>query len=171
LALWLRAALGGDVGNFYTDTIAKDPRFNSLKPVNDLALLEPVLRKLVRQIISDAAADGMKLMVFETYRSQARQSRLFAQGATQLKTVGVHHYGLACDLVKDISGIPSWKGNFKFLGKLAKKYDLVWGSDWGKPKVKTRFSDNVHIQRCAVSDQKKLFAGTWYPDADYDPYH
>jgi hypothetical protein len=37
-----------------------------------LALLEPVLRKLVRQIISDAAADGSKLMVFETYRSQAR---------------------------------------------------------------------------------------------------
>jgi hypothetical protein len=106
------------VGNFYTDTIAKDPRLNSLKPVNDLALVEPLLRKLVRQIISDAAADGIKLMVFETYRSQARQSRLFAQGATQLKTVGVHHYGLACDLVKDISGTPSWKGDFKFLGKL-----------------------------------------------------
>jgi hypothetical protein len=82
-------------------------------------LLEPVPRKLVRQIISDAAADGTKLMVFETYRSQPRQSRLFAQGAT--KTVGVHHYGLACDLVKDISGSPSWKGDFKFLGKLAKK--------------------------------------------------
>jgi hypothetical protein len=160
-----------NVGNFYTDTIVKDPRFNSLKSVNDLALLEPVLRKLVRQIISDAAADGTKLMVFETYRSQARQSRLFAQGATQLKTVGVHHYGLACDLVKDISGSPSWKGDFKFLGKLAKKYELVWGGDWGKPRVKTRFPDNVHIQRCAVSDQKKLFAGTWYPDADYDPYH
>jgi hypothetical protein len=60
------------VGNFYTDTIVKDPRFNSLRPVNDLALLEPVLRKLVRQIISDAAADGSKLMVFETYRSQAQ---------------------------------------------------------------------------------------------------
>jgi hypothetical protein len=39
-----------------------------------LALLEPVLRKLVRQIISDAAADGSKLMVFETYRSQAQCS-------------------------------------------------------------------------------------------------
>jgi D-alanyl-D-alanine carboxypeptidase len=88
--------------------------------------------------------------------------RLFAQGATQLKTIGVHHYGLACDLVRDNSGTPSWKGDFKFLGKLAKKYDLVWGGDWGKPQVKTRFLDDVHVQRCAVSDQKSnlLVLGT-----------
>jgi hypothetical protein len=88
--------------------------------------------------------------------------RLFAQGATRLKTIGVHHYGLACDLVKDISGTPSWKGDFKFLGKLAKKYDLVWGGGWGKPQVETRFLDNVHVQRCAVSDQKSylLLLGT-----------
>ena len=45
-----------------------------------------------------------------------------AQTATQLKTVGVHHYGLACDLVKDIGGSASWKVDFSFLGKLAKKF-------------------------------------------------
>jgi len=39
--------------------------------------------------------------------------KLFAQGATKIKTVGVHHYGLACDLVKDIGGEPSWQGDFK----------------------------------------------------------
>jgi hypothetical protein len=79
-----------------------------------------------------------------------------------LKTIGVHHYGLACDLVKDIFGTPSWKGDFKFLGKLAKKYDLVWGGGWGKPQVEMRFLDNVHVQRCAVSDQKSylLLLGT-----------
>jgi hypothetical protein len=79
---------------------------------------------------------------------------MFALRATQLRTVGVHHYGLACNLVKDVSGSPSWKGDFKFLGKLAKKYQLIWGGDWGKPKVRTRFPDNVHLQRCAVKDQK-----------------
>jgi len=133
-------------------------------------LLEPVTRKLVKQIIADAADEGIKLVAFETYRSQARQTKLFAQGATQLKTVGVHHYGLACDLVKDIAGSPSWKGDFKFLGKLAKKYDLIWGGDWGRPGVRTRFPDEVHVQRCAVSAQRRLFAGTWYPDEDYNPY-
>jgi hypothetical protein len=45
--------------------------------------------------------------------------------ATKLKTVGVHHYGLACDLVKDIAGEPSWKGDFAFLGRLAKKHRLI----------------------------------------------
>jgi hypothetical protein len=77
--------------------------------------------------------------------------------------VGVHHYGLACDLVKDVAGQPSWKGDFKFLGKLAKKHKMIWGGDWGKPDVKHRFVDSVHVQRCTVARQRTLFAGTWYP--------
>jgi hypothetical protein len=39
-------------------------------------------------IIADAAAAGIKLMAYETYRSQARQTRLYHQRATKLKTVG-----------------------------------------------------------------------------------
>jgi hypothetical protein len=138
------------MGNFYTDVIKKDPRFKSTKLVNDMALLEPVTRELVQAIIDDAAA-GIKLMAFETYRSPARQAKLFAQGATKLKTVGVHHYGLACDLVKDFGGEPSWKGDFKFLGRLAKTHKLIWGGDWGKPGVKPRSYDGVHVQRCTVA--------------------
>jgi hypothetical protein len=156
--------------NFYSDSIAKDKRFKSVKRISDLQLLEPITRKKVNQIISEAAKQGIKLMVFETYRSQARQLQLFNQKATQLKTVGVHHYGLACDIVKDVKGEPSWKGDFKFLGKLAKKNGLIWGGDWGKPNVKSKFYDDVHVQRCTVSRQTSLFKGTWYPNEDYDPY-
>jgi hypothetical protein len=83
------------MGNFYTDTIRNDPRFDSIDPIHDLALLEPVTRGKVQQIIADAAAQGIKLMAYETYRSQDRQTALYNQGATQLKEVGVHHYGLA----------------------------------------------------------------------------
>jgi hypothetical protein len=118
---------------------------------------------LVLAIIADAAAAGIKLMAFETFRSQVRQTKLFQQKATKLKKVGVHHYGLACDLVKDVAGQPSWKGDFKFLGKLAKKHKMIWGGDWGKPDVKHRFVDSVHVQRCTVARQRTLFAGTWYP--------
>src|SRR3954469_22766764 len=107
------------MGNFYTDIIKKDPRFKSLKAIHDMGLLEPVTRQLVQQIIADAAAQGIKLMAYETYRSQERQAQLFAQGATKLKTVGTHHYGISCDLVKDVGGEPSWKGDFKFLGHAA----------------------------------------------------
>jgi hypothetical protein len=50
-----------------------------------------------------------------------------------------------------------------FPGKLAKKHKMIWGGDWGKPDVKHRFVDSVHVQRCTVARQRTLFAGTWYP--------
>ena len=62
------------MGNFYTDVIRKDARFGSLQPIHDLALLEPVTRSKVLAIIADAAAAGIKLMAYETFRSQARQT-------------------------------------------------------------------------------------------------
>ena len=127
--------------NFYEDVIKTDGRFNTKKLVADIELLEPTMREAVQGIIADAAAHGIKLMVFETFRSQARQTELFNQGATKLKSVGVHHYGLACDLVKDIHGQPSWKGDFSLLGVLAKAYKLIWGGDWGSPGAHHSFVD------------------------------
>ena len=156
--------------NFYTDVIANDPRFASVDRVADVGLLEPKTRALVQAIIDDALQLGYMLMIFETYRSTARQQALFDQGATKLRTVGVHHYGLACDLVKNVNGQPSWKGDFSFLGSLARHHGLVWGGDWGEPSVKPSFADDDHVQRIAVGRQASLFAGAWYPNASYDPY-
>jgi hypothetical protein len=159
-----------EIGNFYTNVIMNDPRFGSTKRIADPELLEPVTRDLVQAIIADAAANGLKLMIFETYRSQARQIALFNQGASKLRQVGVHHYGLACDLVKDINGQPSWKGDFSVLGALAKHHKLIWGGDWGTPGSVHSFVDSDHVQRASIGRQASLFAGDWYPDADYDPY-
>lgn len=166
------AAMPGhaEIGNFYTNVIMNDPRFGSTKRIADPELLEPVTRDLVQAIIEDAAANGLKLMIFETYRSQARQIALFNQGATKLRQVGVHHYGLACDIVKDINGQPSWKGDFSMLGALAKHHKLIWGGDWGTPGSVHSFVDSDHVQRVTIGRQARLFAGDWYPDADYDPY-
>ena len=158
------------MGNFYTDTITKDSRFHSTGPVADASLLEPVTRNLVQAIIADAKTHGIELMIFETYRSQERQSLLFDQGATKLKQVGVHHYGLACDLVKSVGGHPSWKGDFSLLGHLAHQHGLIWGGDWGNPNVRHTFVDDDHVQRCTIARQAALFSGRWYPDGNYDPY-
>lgn len=144
--------------NFYTRIIQPDARFHSPNRCNDTMLLWGPFKSRVDGIISDAAEQGIKLMIFETYRSQERQSLLFSQCATKLKKVGVHHFGLACDLVKDIDGEPSWKGDFTFLGKLAKHYGLTWGGSW-----KT-FKDLVHVQAVTLQEQPELFAGTWYPE-------
>jgi D-alanyl-D-alanine carboxypeptidase len=158
------------MGNFFTDVIKKSPKLTSKKRVADMALLEPETRKRVRAIIADAKEHGLKLMVFETYRSGARQTELFDQGATKLKKVGVHHYGLACDLVRDVNGEPSWKGDFDLLGRLAHHHGLIWGGDWGNPNVHHSFVDPVHVQRCTIERQAALFRGTFYPDAAYNPY-
>jgi hypothetical protein len=158
------------VTNFYQDVIQRSQSFLSPNRVSDIALLEPATRDAVQAIIADANAHGIKLMIYETYRSQLRQTALFNQGASQLRTVGVHHYGLACDLVKDIAGDPSWKGDFTFLRELARAHALIWGGDWETPNQPHSFRDNDHVQRCSVARQAKLFRGEWYPSADYNPY-
>ena len=109
-------------------------------------------------------------MVFETYRSQARQTQLFNQRASKLRTVGVHHFGLACDIVKVVDGEPSWKGSFSIVGELAHEHGLIWGGDWGSPQIRHSFIDAVHVQRCSIGKQAALFRGEWYPGEDYDPY-
>jgi hypothetical protein len=133
-------------------------------------LLEPITRQLVESIVSAAQQMGIDLMIYETYRSQARQQELFDNGATKLRKVGVHHYGLACDIVRIVGGEPSWKGDFSFLGQLAHSAGLIWGGDWGAPRIKHSFVDSVHVQRCTVARQADLFAGSWYPDEAYNPY-
>jgi len=158
------------MSNFYTDVIKHSPQFNSVNRVSDPNLLEPVTRAIVNQIIAQAAARGVKLMIYETYRSQDRQKQLFDSGASQLKNVGVHHYGLACDIVLNHNGEPSWDSSFKILGELAHTHKIIWGGDWGTPQKPHSFKDPDHVQRCTVARQSALFAGTWYPGDDYDPY-
>jgi len=158
------------MGNFYTDVISQDERFSSVKRVSDASLLEPATRELVAAIVSAAHRMGIELMIYETYRCQDRQQELFNQGATKLRTVGVHHYGLACDIVRVVAGEPSWKGDFSFLGQLAQSSGMIWGGDWGAPHIKHSFVQTLHVQRCTVARQGDLFDGTWFPDEAYNRY-
>jgi hypothetical protein len=143
------------MANFYTEVISTDARFESVAPVSDSFLLEPTTRKLVESMVSAAQQMGIDVMIFETYRSQNRQQELFNNGATKLRTVGVHHYGLACDIVCVVSGEPCWKGDFSFLGQLAHSSGLIWGGDWGAPGIKHNFIDSVHVQRCTVRPARR----------------
>src|ERR1700677_4009829 len=127
--------------NFYESVIKLDPRFTSPEPCRDLNLLEPVTRAAVLAIMADAKAMGIELMVTETFRSCQRQLALYAQGATSLKNVGVHHYGLAADFAKVIDGNASWAGDWSFLRDLAEKRGLISGLDWGQPAVRHSFVD------------------------------
>jgi hypothetical protein len=158
-------------GNFYRDVIMKDPRFNSPLRCSAMALLEPVTRAAVSAIMHDALVEyNQPMMVFETYRSQARQMALYNSGASQLRDVGVHHLGLACDIVKSVRGNPSWDGDFRFMAVLARRHGLISGVDWGQPGQHNDFPDSTHVQRVLVRQQPLLFAGQWYPESNYSPW-
>lgn len=154
--------------SFYSDVLQKSPLFRTANRVSDIALLEPLTRASVLAIIADAKALGHEMVVFETFRSQARQEQLYNQGATELRRVGVHGYGLAADIIK--TGSQPWGGDFSFLGPLAKKHGMVWGGNWGEPDKPHTFRDMDHVQRCSIADQARLFSGAWYPDAKYNPF-
>lgn len=156
--------------SFYTEVIQKHPLYRSPTRIAALNLLEPVTRAAVIMLMDDAKAMQLPLMLFETYRSQERQYELYQAGATQLSTVGVHHYGLAADLVRLVDGKPSWNVSYTFMADLARKHGLVSGVDWGMPGVHNNFVDADHVQRVAVVDQPKLFAASWFPDERYSPY-
>jgi hypothetical protein len=156
--------------SFYTDVIKKDHRFGSLDTINDLALLEPKTREAVQAILSEGAAMGVHMRVLETYRSQARQHLLFTRGATQLKVVGCHGYGIAADIgIMTVKGMDPDGAHYDVLRRLAEKNGLISGSDWGEPEKPHNFRDYDHVQRIAVKRQESVFDGSWYPDANYDP--
>jgi hypothetical protein len=97
--------------------------------------------------------------------------QLFNQHATELRNVGCHGYGVACDLgITGPSGAVDWKADYALLQALARKHGLIWGGDWGTPKCRHSFHDNDHVQRVPVFRQAELFAGDFYPATNYDPY-
>lgn len=156
--------------NFYTDTIQADSRFGSTDAISDVALLEPSFRAKMQTFIELAAQRGVTLKITETYRSSQRQQKLFSEGKTQLQTVGVHHYGLACDFCKIVNGAASWDGDWTFMAEIAAQLneandECVSGIDWGMPDQPHSFVDSDHVQGCTVAQQATLFAGTWYPRA------
>jgi hypothetical protein len=157
------------VGNFFTDVIQTDARFNTTLQIRDLALLEPATRAAAQAIIADAFAMGIDLMVTETFRSAERQKMLFDQRLTQIRTVGTHFFGLALDFCKVVNREVSWAGDWAFLRDLAEKHGLISGLDWGLPAIRHTFVDPDHVQRVSVADQQQLFAGTFYPPNEYQP--
>jgi hypothetical protein len=144
------------MSDFYNDVITKDPRFCSLERVADINLLEPSTRQKVLKLMDDAKKIGIELAVYETYRSQQRQLELFKRGQSKLRTVGGHHYGLACDLFRCTKGDPACYEDYILLGQLAQANGLVWGGDWCGPSARCTFFDPIPMQRYGVAGQLEI---------------
>ena len=98
--------------------------------------------------LEECEKQGLKVLVTETYRSQARQSYLYEQGrtrpgqiVTQVKKVGYHNTGNAWDICQNIKG-KEYSDNsfFEKCGKIAKSLGIEWGGYW------TGFVDKPHFQ-------------------------
>jgi len=156
--------------SFFDTTIRNSKAYRSDATCKDMALLEPGTRAAVLALVDEAVKAGHDLRVLETYRSQTRQSALFMRRATQLRTVGCHGYGVAVDFGVFVNGKYAEDNKpYVFLRQLAREHGLISGQDWGHSKEGS-FVDSGHVQRVPVWRQAALFAGSWYPPADYDPY-
>lgn len=158
------------MASFYDTVLRNSKAFRSDLVCKDPTMLEPGTRAAVLAMIEDAKAQNIDLRLLETYRSQTRQSALFAKHVTQLRTVGCHGYGVAADFGVFIKGVYQQSAKpYDVLRTLARKHGLVSGIDWGHLKIGS-FIDSGHVQRVPVWRQNALFAGVWYPPVSYDPY-
>src|SRR6185312_3639305 len=86
-------------GNFYQRVIRSSALYRTPNRCARLELLHPVFRRKLLAVMADLKHHGIDAVVYETYRSQVRQTALYRSGASQLKTVGEHHFGVAADVV------------------------------------------------------------------------
>jgi hypothetical protein len=162
--------MGAIMTNFYNSVLRNAKEFRSDDRCAKVELLEPGTRAAVVALLNEARDDGHDLRILETYRSQARQSYLFQRRATQLRTVGCHGYGVACDFGVFVNGRYAEDNKpYLFLRDLARRHGLISGQDWGHAREGS-FVDSGHVQRVPVWRQNAMFNGAWYPTENYDPY-
>lgn len=113
----------------------------------DPAELDARFREILERALAEAREAGLDPVVIETYRSQARQDWLFAQGRTRpgpivtRARVSKHTSRLAADVCPRVNGRIEWNRRdlFDAWGRIAKAHGLVWGGDFS-------FYDGAHVQ-------------------------
>lgn len=112
--------------------------------------LLPQVKKRVEAFLAACKASGIDLLVTSTYRDNASQEALYAQGRTAPgKKVtnaragqSFHNYRCAVDVVPIRNGKPVWDANdpvWQKVGALGKQAGLEWAGDWKKFKEMAHF--------------------------------
>ena len=149
--------------NWYEDGIKKHKRYKLTDLASDVDILHPQFAFSILRLFINAHKEGLRVCIFETYRSQERQLDLFNKGKTKLSKNGMHHFGVATDVVfRTEKNQPIWHGNWEALGKIGKEFGLFWGGDWES------FRDYPHFQLipATVGDQAKIINGDYPPHDD-----
>lgn len=143
--------------------IRKHAKFHSVRPMNDPELLHPDFRVKVKALLVNAKSAGLKVVLYETFRSAERQLEMFNAGRSGLKSNGMHFYGAAADVVfLDGNGRVTWNVPAEMwnrLGALGKALGLYWGGDW-----KGRDCPHFQMVPATRAAQAKIVKGI-YPKA------
>ena len=126
--------------------------------------LLPVVKARVEKFIALCDQAGIDLLVTSTYRDNASQSALYAQGRTTPGRVVTnakagqswHNYRCAVDVVPLLNGKPNWNVKdpiWQQIGALGKKAGLEWAGDW------KRFKEYAHFQYTGGVTLAQLQAG------------
>lgn len=140
-----------DMAKHYVSVLLPSDSFLSPNPVRDKDLLyEPFHEMLLRLADNFHTAYGYAVKSLETFRSQALQLFYYNNGASQIKTNGMHHYGVACDFIFiDPNGASTYKGPWN---KLHDAFEAMGGPDLGSLES----WDAGHLQYIPVSEQTTL---------------
>jgi hypothetical protein len=109
-----------------------------LPMITDLTALHPYFRDKILQLIGVCEQKGITLSVVETFRTKAKQAEYFGMGRKYTRSPGgrsKHQYGLACDVVPIVNGLPQWdnKALWRTIGMEGEKLGLRWGGRWRRP--------------------------------------
>lgn len=113
--------------------------------------LLPQVRSRVEAFLKAADEAGIDLLVTSTYRDNASQDALYAQGRTAPGRIvtnakagqSYHNFRCAVDVVPLRNGKPVWDTKdpvWQTVGRLGKAAGLEWAGDW------KRFKEFPHFQ-------------------------
>lgn len=113
--------------------------------------LLPQVRSRVEAFLKAADDAGIDLLVTSTYRDNASQDALYAQGRTAPGRIvtnakagqSYHNFRCAVDVVPVRNGKPVWDSKdpvWQTVGRLGKAAGLEWAGDW------KRFKEFPHFQ-------------------------
>jgi peptidoglycan LD-endopeptidase CwlK len=113
--------------------------------------LLPQVRTRVEAFLKAADEAGIDLLVTSTYRDNASQDALYAQGRTAPGRIvtnakagqSFHNHRCAVDVVPVRNGKPVWDSKdpvWQTVGRLGKATGLEWAGDW------KRFKEFPHFQ-------------------------
>ena len=113
--------------------------------------LLPAVKERVEKFINSAKTAGIDLLITSTYRDNASQDALYAQGRTTPGKIVTkakagqswHNYKCAVDVVPIVAGKARWDAKeeiWQQVGVLGKAAGLEWAGDWN------RFKEYPHFQ-------------------------